>query len=104
MRTDYAMLRLFKRLLNPHTPAIAPIAPGCPQTGQTPAWGLRAMEELAWQAEAIEWELERMKRQEIIYLAELAREKAILDAEAKREWSRRMHKAKAAKRALAKAK
>jgi hypothetical protein len=98
------MLRLFKRLFDSYTPVIALIAPQCPQTAQTPAWGIRAMEELAWQAEAVEWELERMKRQEIIYLAELTREKAILDAEAKREWSRRMHKAKAAKRALAKAK
>lgn len=96
------MIELFRRLFTvaATTPQNAHTSP---QTAQTRCPWDRVMEELAWQAEALEWELERQKRQEIIEMAELARELAALEAEAKRQWSRRMHQAKAAKRLSKKA-
>jgi hypothetical protein len=87
------MLSIIKRLLSP-TPQNAL---RCPQTAESQPPRNRALEELQWHAEALEWELERQKRQEIIELAELARELEHLEAEAKRQWSRRMHRAKRAK-------
>lgn len=66
----------------------------------------RAIEELEWQSEQAYWEGLRVERQAAIELAEYEREQAAIGAREqaakRREWSKRMHAAKAAKKAAKK--
>jgi len=93
------MLALIKRLFTT-TPQNAP---RCPQTAESQSYRDLACEHLSWLAEFAEFEEMRMQRQAVIdtaiALAEMEREAH----EAKRQWSQRMHRAKAVKRAQKKA-
>jgi hypothetical protein len=66
----------------------------------------RALEELEWRAEQAYWEGLRAERQAAIEVAEYEREQAAIgareQASKRREWSKRMHAAKAAKKAAKK--
>ena len=66
----------------------------------------RALEELEWRAEQAYWEGLQAERQAIIIQAEFEREYAAVEARQlaakRREWSKRMHAAKAAKKAAMK--
>lgn len=66
-----------------------------------PAYARRALIELEWRAEQGYWEGLQAERQAAIELAECEREQAAVSAREqvakRREWSKRMHAAKAAK-------
>jgi len=66
----------------------------------------RALEELEWLSEQVYWEGLREERQAAVELAAFEREQAAIGARQlaakRREWSKRMHAAKAAKKAAMK--
>jgi SLT domain-containing protein len=66
-----------------------------------PATDNRALVELQWHEESAYWEGLRIERQQLIEIAEYEREQAAIGARElaakRRQWSRRMHAAKAAK-------
>lgn len=87
-------------------PQKATEAPKHEQATPIAVYARRALEELEWRAEQAYWDRLRAERQAAIEVAEYEREQAAIGAREqaakRREWSRRMHAAKAAKKAAKK--